>query len=180
MKIKFLKIFILSTLFSTSIFAINLNKAYISNSFALESESNKVESGLAIIFNAGYIIKKKGSYNIAIEGEITYSIIPTSYPDFYQTVDSTYLTLAPYGVYKYNINSKFFIKLRAGFIYKSKKQDITYTDKTTKTDSSNKINFSYGIQGGYKLTKQFDLILSYNLLDKNNLTHVSFGVIYNF
>ncbi len=177
---KFLIFFILSTIFATSMYALDIKKTYISNSFALESESTKVESGLAVIVNAGYIIKKRRAWNIAIEGEITYTLYPTIEHSYSQTTDSKYLTLASYSVFKYNINKKFFIKPRVGFIYQSKTDDITYLDNTTKTNSSNKVSFSYGIAGGYKLTQQFDIVLSYNLLDRNNLSHVSVGVIYNF
>ena len=169
-----------AALLATSSFALDTNKMYGGASLAIESGPSGMDSGMALILNGGLPVMKAGKAGpgtVGVEGEFTYSIVPPSVE--YQTgwtsttsVDYTYMTLAAYGVYTYDINNQFFVKPRVGLIYRSVDTDGFGSDS--------EMGLAMGVQGGYKLNKQMDIVFGYNMLDGSDLTHLSAGVQYRF
>ena len=129
-----------------------------------------LDMGFAMILGGGLPLNdiKVGPGTFAVEGELTYSIIAPSYNDF----DMTFMTLGAYGAYIIDIDKQFFVKPRVGLIYKSFDADHGYSDS--------EIGLALGVQGGYKLNKQLDIIVGLNLVDGMDIMHITGGVQYHF
>jgi len=166
-----------SALVATSSFALDTSKAYAMGSVALESFSN-YDSGFAIILGGGLPVLKAGEVGpgtIAVEAELTYSLVSPSVGPY----EITTMTLGAYGAYIFDINKQFFVKPRAGLIYRSYSFSDTGSNWGGYGDTSD-IGVALGVQGGFKLNKQIDIIVGYNLVDGGDLTHLTAGVQYHF
>jgi len=168
-------------LMASSSFALDTSKAYGAASVALES-ANGLDSGFAVILGGGLPVVEAGKVGpgtIAVEAELTYSLLAPSYTWGSYKSELTAMTVAAYGAYIFNIDKKFFVKPRVGLIYRS----YSWSDNSGYSygDTSNsEIGLAFGVQGGYKLNKKLDIIVGYNLIDGSDLTHLSAGVQYHF
>ncbi len=156
-----------SALVATSSFALDTSKAYA------------MGSGFAIILGGGLPVVeagKAGPGTVAVEAELTYSLMAPSLDYGYGSVDLTVMTLGAYGAYIFDINEQFFVKPRAGLVYRS----YSYSNGGYYGDSISEIGVALGVQGGFKLNKQLDVIVGFNMLDGGDLTHLSAGVQYHF
>jgi len=166
-----------AALMASSSFALDTSKAYGAASVALES-ANGYDSGFAIILGGGLPVVEAGKVGpgtIAVEAELTYSLVSPSVGQW----EKTAMTVAAYGAYIFDIDKQFFVKPRAGLVYRS----YSYTWGASSwggSGSTSDIGIALGVQGGYKLNKQLDIIVGYNLLDGTDLTHLSAGVQYHF
>ena len=172
-----------AALMASSSFALDTSKAYAMASVALES-ANTYDSGFAIILGGGLPVVEAGKVGpgtIAVEAELTYSLVAPSYTWGNETSEWTTMSVGAYGAYIFNIDKQFFVKPRAGLVYRS--YSYSWNGNTTwggYDGSTSDIGIAFGVQGGYKLNKQLDIIVGYNLLDGSDLTHLSAGVQYHF
>jgi len=170
-----------AALMASSSFAIDTSKAYGAASVALES-ANGLDSGFAIILGGGLPVVEAGKVGpgtIAVEAELTYSLVAPAYTWGSYKSELTAMTVAAYGAYIFNIDKQFFVKPRAGLVYRS----YSWSDNSGYSyggGSNSEIGIALGLQGGYKLNEQLDIIVGYNLLDGSDLTHLSAGVQYHF
>jgi len=174
---KILSAAVATALIATSSFALDTDKIYGGAGVALES-ANGFDSGFALALTGGLPVMPAGEAGpgtLAVEGEFTYSIIPPAVGDFTFSA----MTLAAYAAYTYDIDSQFYVKPRAGLVYRSYTAD--YSSPFGKySDSTSEIGLAFGVGGGYKLNKKMDIYLDYTMLDGSDLTHLTAGVNYKF
>ena len=171
-----------AALMASSSFAIDTSKAYGAASVALES-ANGYDSGFAIILGGGLPVVEAGKVGpgtIAVEAELTYSLLAPSLTWGNYKTELTAMTVGAYGAYIFNIDKQFFVKPRAGLVYRSYSWSDNSGSSYYGDYSNSEIGIAFGVQGGYKLNEQLDIIVGYNLIDGTDLTHLSAGVQYHF
>ncbi len=162
-----------AALIATSSFALDTSKLYGGAGLGLESGPSGVDSGIALILDAGLPVMEAGQAGpgtVAVEGEFTYSLSPMSYG----SVDVTGMTLGAYGAYIMDINQQLFVKPRVGLVYRS----LSF-DGYSAADSS-EVGLAFGVQGGFKLNEKMDIIVGYNMLDGGDWTQLSAGIQMKF
>jgi len=172
---------------ATSSFASDVNfdanKAYLSAGVALEMVDN-MDMGVALVLGGGIPFMKAGPGTLAVEGELTYSVMAPSYDDsMYGTSfssDTTFMTLGAYAGYIYDINPQMFVKPRVGLIYKSADVNVNIPGYGSGSETVSEIGLAVGVQGGYRLNKQLDLTVGLNLVDGMDIMHITGGVQYHF
>ena len=173
-----------AALMASSSFALDTSKAYGAASVALESVSAAgMDSGFAIILGGGLPVieaGKVGPGTIAVEAELTYSLVAPSYTSGSYKSEWSTMSVGAYGAYIFNIDKQFFVKPRAGLVYRSYSWSNNSGSSYYGDYSTSEIGIAFGVQGGYKLNEQLDIIVGYNLLDGTDLTHLSAGVQYHF
>lgn len=87
-----------------------------------------------------------GGLTIALEGEITQSIIDPPF-DFYEESWKTN-TQALYAVFRYNFNDKYFVQARAGNVNYQTTGEISQSGQQTQTIKYSTSDAGYGISGG--------------------------------
>ena len=170
-------------LMASSSFALDTSKAYGLASVALES-ANGYDSGFAIILGGGLPVVEAGKVGpgaIAVEAELSYSLLSPSQSYGSNKYELTAMTVAAYGAYIFDIDKQFFVKPRAGLVYRSYSYSWSGNSSWGGYDgSTSDIGIALGVQGGYKFSKQIDIIVGYNLIDGSDLTHLSAGIQYHF
>ena len=81
-------------------------------------------------------------------------------------------TGALHGAYTFNLTTRFYIKPRAGFIYRM--YSIETGDDVSETD------FTFGVGGGVRLNPSLDIYADYTMIDGTDLTHITAGVQFHF
>ena len=159
------------------------NSFYAGAGLGLEMATD-LDSGVALILMGGLPIVEKGVAGpglIAVEGELTYSVVSPSYSytnfNSSNSVDYTFTTLAAYGVYTYDITEQLFVKGRAGLVYKSVDVSISGYNGS---GSTSEIGVAMGAQGGYKINDSLDVVGGLNLVDGTDIIHLTAGVQYHF
>ena len=160
-------------LVSSASFAMDTSKLYYGAGLALESAS-AFDSGFALVLNAGLPLEdiKVGPGSLAVEGEFTYSMVPPSVG----SLKFSAMTLGAYAAYTYDIDSKMYVKPRAGLIYRSYTMDVPFFGSV----SNSEIGIALGVGGGYKLNETMDVYADYTMLDGSDLTHLTAGVQFKF
>jgi len=164
-----------TALMASSSFALDTSKAYGVASVALESATG-YDSGFALIVGGGLPVVEAGKVGpgtIAVEAELSYSVVAPSVGQW----ELTAMTAGAYGAYIFDIDKQFFVKPRAGLVYRS----YSYSwNGNSSWGSTSDIGVAFGVQGGYKLNEQLDIIVGYNFIDGSDLTHLNAGVQYHF
>lgn len=169
---------VVAAVIATSSLALDTSKIYGQAGLALES-ANSFDAGFALVLTGGLPVVKAGEVGpgtLAVEAELTYSLVPPSLGSW----ELTSMTLAGYAAYIYDINSQFYVKPRAGLIYRS--YDFTYDGGSIYggAGDTSEVGIALGVGGGYKLNKNLDVYLDYTMLDGTDLTHLTAGVQYKF
>jgi len=176
---------ILSTIAATAVLAtsglaLDTDKAYSISSLAMENFTG-LDSGFAVILGGGLPVMAKGEAGpgtLVAEAELSFDLSSPSLG----TTEISIFTMGAYVGYQYDINDKAFIKPRLGLVYASSSQDYSYNNGFTTVSGSiddSTIGIAFGLQGGYKLNKQMDIIVGYNLV-ATNVSHLSAGIQYHF
>jgi opacity protein-like surface antigen len=95
------------------------------------------------------------------------------------------MTLAAYGAYIYNVNSEFYIKPRAGFIYKHASVDVTakvdeYAQTWSGSGSDSEFGISFGVGAGFNVSKELAVYADWTMIDTTDINHLTVGVTYKF
>ena len=167
-----------TAILATSSFAIDTEKVYMSASLGLEQTSG-YDSGIAMILTSGLPVMEKGEAGpgeLAVEAELTFDLSSPSVGG----LDVSFFTFGGYAVWKYDITEQFFVKPRAGLVYQSVSVNTSYLGTTYNTSNS-EISLSMGLQGGYAINDNLDVIFGYNFaVSGYSLSQLSAGVQYSF
>ena len=170
-----------AAILATSSFAAD-NSPYLIAGAGLEMLTD-YDMGVALIIGGGMPLDVKvGPGKLAVEGELTYSAMAPSYSYSGATVDFTAMTLAGYAAYSFDLSKEMFIKPRLGLIYRSYDFASNYSGYGSYGGfgSYTEFGIALGVQGGYKLSKEMDLIAGLNLVDGADLIHITAGIQYHF
>ncbi len=147
---------------------------FISAGLGIEMAENMESPGIALIIGAGMPLEiDAGSGSVALEGELTHSIVGPEYEfrnyyGYWNTANAEVLTISAYGTYSIEIDKQMFIKPRVGLIYRD--SDV----------SDGEFGIAIGVQGGYRLDNQLDIIVGLNFIDGMDYGHLTAGVQYHF
>jgi len=165
------------------------NNIYAGGGLAIQS-ADSFDSGIALVLNGGMPIMPAGTVGpgtVAVEGEFTYSISdPEKRVRFLgRSFDASIsiMTLGAYAAYIYDINEQFYVKPRAGIIYRSYDADagnFDAQDYEVYTNSDGEFGLSFGIGAGYRLSKEIDIYVDYTMIDGSDVTHLTAGAQYHF
>ena len=144
-------------------------------------------NGIALLLNGGMALDQV-TPGFGVEAEMSFDISGPSYEYSYggwygtpretYTIDYSLFTMAGYATYSYHVNPKFFVRGRAGLIYKSLNVDSS-SGYNYASDAS---EFGVAFGGGayYSVTDSIDVYGDLTFVDFTDFIHFTVGAQYKF
>lgn len=164
---------------STIADAANFAEVYVGGGGAYEMYDG-TDNGAAALVNAGAYLYKSRRIKAAFEGEASYTVLPPELSALGVSVDLKTTTFALYATGEFYLNSRFYIKPRAGAIYRSYAISGSVPSGYSVTVKDDEIGAAFGLGAGVKINPSLDIYADYTMVDGTDVTHATLGLQYHF
>jgi hypothetical protein len=147
------------------------------------SDGGSLDSGFALVLNAGIPVMKLTQGTILVEGEISKTVVSLSdsYTDYdendepiSESYDIDFLSIGIFAAYKYDFTNQYYAKAKLGFISQTIDSD-GYTDDG--------MGLAYGVQAGYNMNETISFYTEVNMNNVNtniDVINITIGAQYHF